>query len=117
MKVETRLYPFGDITFKKVGKTGVINFRALYTIRSNKKDQDGKFIYEPQFIDCKIWTPKDTSNEIFTVTVKKKGKEKYAPLDVSGYMECETYTHKNGEKVIKPVLIVDVKSISKELPF
>jgi len=111
MKIETRLYPFGDITFKKVGNTGIINFRALYTIRSNKKDDDGKFIYEPQFIDCKIWTPKDISKDIFSVKVKN-GKEKYASIDVTAYMECETYTNKHGEKVVKPVLNIDAKDIS-----
>lgn len=116
MKIETRLYPFGDVVFKNVGTTGVINFRALYSIRSNKKGDDGKFIYEPQFIDCKIWTPKDISKDIFKVTVKD-GKEKYEPLDVTAFMECETYTNKSGEKVVKPVLVIDVKAISAATPF
>lgn len=114
MKIETRLYPFGTVTFKKIGTTGVINFRALYTIRSNKKDNDGKFLYEPQFIDCKIWSPRDISKDMFKVTVKN-GKEKYEPLDVIGYMECETYTNKSGEKVVKPVIIID--NYSEVTPF
>lgn len=106
MKIETRLYPFGDVTFKKVGKTGVINFRALYSIRSNKKDDNGKFIYEPQFIDCKIWSPKDITKDIFKVTVRN-GKEKYEPLDIKGYIECEVFNNKSGEKVVKPVIVID----------
>jgi hypothetical protein len=106
MKIETRIYPFGDVTFKKIGTTGVINFRALYTIRSNKKNENGKFIYEPQFIDCKIWTPRDISNDIFKLT-GSNGKEKINPLDVNGFLECETYTNKKGEKVVKPVLVID----------
>ena len=105
MKIETRIYPFGDVTFKKIVNTGVINFRALYSIRSNKKS-DGKFVYEPQFIDCKIWTKNDITKDIFKVTLCN-GKEKYAPLDVKGYIECESYTNKNGEKVVKPVIVID----------
>lgn len=106
MKIETRIYPFGDVTFKKIKNTGVINFRALYSIRSNKKGDDGKFIYEPQFIDCKIWSPKDITKDIFTVTIRN-GKEKYEPLDIKGYLECETYTNKSGEKVVKPIVVID----------
>ena len=106
MKLETRIYPIGEISFKKINNTGVINFRALYTIRSNKKDDTGKFIYEPQFIDCKIWSPKDISKDVFKVVVRN-GKEKYEPIDIKGYMECETYINKSGEKVVKPVIVID----------
>lgn len=106
MKIETRIYPFGEITFKKFNNTGIINFRALYSIRSNQKDADGKIIYKPQFIDCKIWTPKDISKDIFKVTVIN-GKKKYNPLDISGYMECEIYKNKKRENVMKPVIVID----------
>lgn len=116
MKIETRLYPFGDVTFKKVGTTGVINFRALYTLRSNKKDDNGNFIYEPQFIDCKIWTPKDISDTLFSVSVVN-GKEKYNPIEVTAFMECEKYTNKNGEKVVKPILVFNPKDIKTVIPF
>lgn len=116
MKIETRLYPFGTITFKKIGNTGVINFRSIYTIRSNKKDENGKFIYETQFIDCKIWSPKDISNSIFTERVVN-GKEKYEPIDVTAFMECETYTNKEGTKVVKPVLVINPKDITSVIPF
>lgn len=45
-----------DATFKQISdEKGVINFTLAHNFPTNKKDDEGKTIYEPQFYACTKW--------------------------------------------------------------
>ncbi len=88
-----------DATFKKIADDkGVINFTVAHNFPTNKKGDDGKTIYEPQFYPCTKWVNSGEEPTSLLDNLKKGSKVtvEVQKIEIStSKVEDKTYTNIN----------------------
>lgn len=87
-----------DATFKKIADDkAVINFTIAHNFPTNKKDDEEKTIYEPQFYNCTRWVNYGTEpNDLNKLTKGAKITIEVQKIDISTTTQEEKkYTNVN----------------------